>query len=66
VWTLQAKLLSILPNPPLTEDQVILMRDDNVVAEGVLTFDDLGVPVADLELLLPLCLDESLAAHTRP
>jgi uncharacterized protein YbjT (DUF2867 family) len=66
VWTLQAKLLSILPNPPLTEDQVILMRDDNVVAEGVLTFDDLGVPLAELELLLPLCLDESLAAHTRP
>lgn len=55
LWTLQAKLLALLPNPPLTEDQVVLMRDDNVVGEGVVTFDDLGIAPRDLEALLPLC-----------
>jgi NADH dehydrogenase len=56
VWTLQAKLLSLLPNPPLTGDQVILMRDDNVVGQGVATFKDFGVTPGDLETLLPLCM----------
>lgn len=31
----QAQLLSILPNPPLTTDQVELLRTDNVVSEDV-------------------------------
>ena len=57
LWTLQAKILGVLPSPPLTEDQVILMRDDNVVGEGVMGFDDLGIAPRDLEPLLPLCLD---------
>ena len=56
VWTLQARLLSIVPNPPLTEDQVVLMRDDNVVGEGVVTFADLGMSPGDLVALLPQCL----------
>lgn len=62
VWMLQAKLLSVLPNPPLSADQVILMRDDNVVAKGAVTLADLGIPPGDLEELLPLCLDGESAS----
>lgn len=57
LWALQAKLLSVLPNPPLTEDQVALMRDDNVVGEGSVTLQDLAITPGNLESLLPLCLD---------
>lgn len=56
LWTIQAKLLAFLANPPITEDQVILMRDDNVVGEGVVTMRDLGVTVHALEAMLPVCL----------
>src|SRR6185312_7886287 len=38
----QARLLSILPNPPLTVDQVELLKRDIVVSSGALTFDSLG------------------------
>lgn len=56
LWSAQAKVLSLLPNPPLTEDQVILMHDDNVVGEGVMTLEALGVSAHDLEAMLPECL----------
>ncbi len=55
LWTLQARLLALMPDPPLTEDQVALMRDDNVVGKGVVTLEDLGIMPRDLEALLPLC-----------
>ena len=44
VWEIQATLLGILPNPPLTRDQVILMRRDNVVSDTALAFADLITP----------------------
>ncbi len=56
IWSAQAKLLSLLPSPPLSEDQVVLMRDDNVVGEGVVTLGDLGAAGHELETLLPQCL----------
>ena len=34
VAELQAKLMSILPNPPLTPDQVELLKRDNIVSPG--------------------------------
>ncbi|MDT8344502.1 MAG: sugar nucleotide-binding protein, partial [Thermohalobaculum sp.] len=47
IGRLQGKILSLLPNPPLTEDQVRLLSRDNVVAEGARGFADLGIaPVA--------------------
>ena len=42
-WHLLATLLSPLPHPPLTHDQITLMERDNVVGSDVLTFDDLGI-----------------------
>ncbi len=55
IWTVQAKLLAVVPNAPLTEDQVILMREDNVVGEGVVTLKDLGVTARSIEDMLPVC-----------
>ncbi len=56
LWSAQAKLLSLLPEPPLTEDQIILMRDDNLVGDGVVTLEDLGASAHSLEAMLPQCL----------
>lgn len=56
LWRAQAKLMSLLPSPPLTEDQVVLMRLDNVVGEGLVTLQDLGADCHDLETKLPECL----------
>jgi NADH dehydrogenase len=56
IWELQSACLSVLPNPPLTRDQVILMRDHNVVGATALTFADLGMRPHSLADLLPECL----------
>jgi uncharacterized protein YbjT (DUF2867 family) len=49
VWEIQAALLGVLPNPPLTRDQVILMRRDNVVSDTALTFADLSITPRSVE-----------------
>ena len=51
-----ARLLMLLPQPPLTTDAVTLMKGDNVVGEGVLTFADLGLEPTALEVVLPVML----------
>src|SRR5438874_5885592 len=38
-----ARLLSLLPNAPLTPDQVELLKRDNVVSSGALTLATLGI-----------------------
>ncbi len=40
---LQGRVLGLLPNPPITLDQVRLLERDNVVAEGARGFADLGI-----------------------
>jgi len=62
IWTVQAKLLAVVPNAPITEDQVILMRDDNVVGEGVVTLKDLGVTARSIEDMLPVCFRQGPGA----
>jgi NADH dehydrogenase len=57
VWSFLAKLVSRMANPPLTQDQVVLMRDDNVVGTDVVTFEDLHITPRDLGTLLSRCLD---------
>lgn len=49
VWKLLAGLMAILPNPPLTRDQIILMEDDNLVSPDAPGFADLGIEPYDLE-----------------
>jgi uncharacterized protein YbjT (DUF2867 family) len=53
----QARLMSILPNPPLTPDQVELLKRDNVVSSGALTLAALGITPTAVEGVLPSYLD---------
>lgn len=53
LWQILAILASVLPAPPVTSAQVALMRQDNLVAEGALSLDDLGIEATALEEILP-------------
>ena len=57
VAAFQAKLMSILPSPPLTLDQVELLKGDNIVSSGALTLASLGLTPTPAELVLPTYLD---------
>ncbi len=52
-----AQLLRFAPDPPLTPDQVTLLKIDNVVAPGARGLADLGVAATAVELVLPTYLD---------
>jgi NADH dehydrogenase len=53
----QARFLSLLPKPPLTPDQVEMLRRDNVVASGALDLGTLGIAPTPVEAILPTYLD---------
>lgn len=55
--TLQAAFLERLPTPPLTRDQVVLLKKDNVVSQGAATLKDLGIEPTACEAILPTYLD---------
>jgi NADH dehydrogenase len=57
IASLQAAFMELLPVPPLTRDQVALLRHDNVVAPGALTFKDLGIEPTALEAIIPSYLE---------
>lgn len=52
----QAAFLQFLPNPPLTPDQVELLRRDNVVSEGARTLADIGVVPTPVGAIAPTYL----------
>jgi uncharacterized protein YbjT (DUF2867 family) len=52
-----AGLLGMLPNPPLTRDQVELLKHDNVVSPGMATLADLGISPTAAEVILPTYLE---------
>jgi len=54
---LQAPLLSLLPNPPLTQDPVEMLQRDNVVSAGAQTLAMLGIAPTAVETILPTYLD---------
>ncbi len=56
--SLQARFLELLPEPPLTRDQVTLLRSDNVVSEGALTLQDLEIEPTAVESIIPTYLDQ--------
>lgn len=56
------RLLQRLPVPPLTEDQVVLLQQDNVVAPGASGLAELGVQPTPLEVVVPTYL----RAYARP
>ena len=50
---LQARLGELLPNPPLTRDQLLMLQRDNVVAEGMPGLAELGIAPKAMELVVP-------------
>jgi uncharacterized protein YbjT (DUF2867 family) len=54
---IQGALLQWLPVPPLTRDQVKLLRHDNVVTPGMPGFPELGIAPTAVEAILPTYLD---------
>jgi uncharacterized protein YbjT (DUF2867 family) len=55
--TLEATFLEWLPRPPLTRDQVRMLRRDNIVAPEAPGLAALGITPTALELELPLYLE---------
>ena len=54
----QGSLLQLLPDPPLTRDQVKLLEQDNVVAADALTLADLGIDTPHAcEVIIPTYLE---------
>ena len=53
----RARLMSILPNAPLTPDQIELLKSDNIVSSGALTLASLGITPTPAEVVLPTYLD---------
>jgi NADH dehydrogenase len=50
---LQARLSEFLPNPPLTRDQLLMLRKDNVVAPGAPGLAALGIAAKSVEGVVP-------------
>jgi NADH dehydrogenase len=57
---MQAGLLELLPNPPLTRDQVRLLKTDKVVSGAELALGDLGVQPRPLEQFLTAFSDSTV------
>lgn len=53
---IQATFLQLLPVPPLTRDQVRLLRRDNVVSKDARTLSDLGIAPTAIEAVIPTYL----------
>jgi uncharacterized protein YbjT (DUF2867 family) len=49
----QAALFSLLPNPPITADQVKLLQVDNVVSGNLPTLSNMGITPTATEAILP-------------
>ncbi len=52
VWEILSTLLSILPNPPLSRDQVTLMKADNILTGTAGTLQDLGISPTAVEKIM--------------
>jgi len=57
IAALQGAVLSLLPNPPLTRDQVKLLKRDNVISGLFPGLTELGVRPTALEAVIPSYLD---------
>ncbi|SNB65183.1 NADH dehydrogenase [Arboricoccus pini] len=53
---IEARLFELLPEPPFTRDQLLLLRLDNVVADGAAGLSDLGLAPTPLEAIVPAYL----------
>lgn len=55
--SLNATFLELLPTPPLTRDQVLLLKSDNIVSEEAAGLEALGITPTACEAILPTYLD---------
>jgi NADH dehydrogenase len=53
VANLQARVAELLPKPPLTRDQLKMLKRDNVVSAEAKGFADLGIKPQAIEVILP-------------
>jgi NADH dehydrogenase len=53
VAKIQAVMLSVLPNPPITLDQIKSLKTDNIVADSAKNLSDLNVIPTSLDVILP-------------
>lgn len=53
IASIMGAFASLLPKPPLTRDQVALLKYDNIAQEGMPGFDALGIQPASVETLVP-------------
>jgi NADH dehydrogenase len=53
IASLQAMFLQLLPNPPLTMDQVRLLKRDNMVSATAPGLSDLGIAPTSVEAVIP-------------
>ncbi len=49
----QACVMNILPNPPLTNDQITSLQTDNVVSADALGFKELGIAPTFIDTIVP-------------
>jgi NADH dehydrogenase len=62
---IQARLFELLPEPPLTRDQVELLKVDNVVGAGMPGLPALGITPTPIELIVPQYLARYRAEPAR-
>lgn len=53
VARIQAVFMSVLPTPPLTNDQITSLQTDNIVSEGAKHFSDLGIKPTPMDVVVP-------------
>jgi NADH dehydrogenase len=49
----QAKIMQLLPNPLLTEDQLEILKSDNICSDQYPGFKELGISTRTVEIILP-------------
>lgn len=57
IMHMAATAMRILPQPPVTNDQLKLLKTDNVVADDALTLTDLGVAPTAMDAVVPSYLE---------
>ena len=51
--TIQARLMELIPGKPLTRDQLLLLRRDNILTEGAAGLAELGITPLAVEQVVP-------------
>ena len=64
--TLQARFMELLPGKPLTRDQLLLLRRDNIVAAGAAGLAELGITPLAVEQVVPEYLMRYRSGARRP